>query len=77
MKCEHAPFELVQGLYELKGDTLTLCYIYHPTERPTDMDGKKPRRSVDVQAAQALRPRPLDTDAASVGRKRQRQEPAP
>jgi uncharacterized protein (TIGR03067 family) len=48
MKCEHAPFELVLGLYELKGDTLTMCYFWNKNERPSDMDGNKPERRVDV-----------------------------
>jgi uncharacterized protein (TIGR03067 family) len=32
------------GVYELKGDTLTMCCSTNERERPTDFDGSKPGR---------------------------------
>jgi uncharacterized protein (TIGR03067 family) len=37
-----------QGIYELKGDTLTMCYTRGNNPPPADLDGNKPGRWHDV-----------------------------
>ncbi len=48
-KREDAPdYPACRGVYAVKGDTLTKCYVYGEAARPTDFDGSRPGRWVDV-----------------------------
>ncbi len=39
---------MAHGVYELKGDKLTMCYVRGGADRPTDLDGSKPGRWKEV-----------------------------
>jgi uncharacterized protein (TIGR03067 family) len=42
----------VRGVYELKGDTLTMCYTRGAADRPNDFDGNKAGRWLEVYRRQ-------------------------
>src|SRR5207245_1162033 len=47
-KRETPPFPTAAGIYELKGDSLTMCYTRNGAERPTNFDDKQPGRWKEV-----------------------------